>query len=143
MRTYTIPLRRKVRNTERQAKTKRATTEVRAFIKKHMKATEVKIGRQLNEKLWENGIRNPPGKVVVDTELKEGIAYVDLHGVELHSQVLAKKEAEEKQKEAAEKKTSKKKETLEEEVVEEKKVSKKTDASQEAVEEKPASKKKE
>ena len=39
--------------------------EVKSFIMKHMKSNIVVIGNELNEKIWENGIKNPPGKVSV------------------------------------------------------------------------------
>ncbi len=38
---------------------------LKEFIEKHMKTDNVLVCRELNEKLWENGIQNPPGKVSV------------------------------------------------------------------------------
>ena len=35
------------------------------FIKKHTKNDNIKITDELNKKLWENGIRNPPRKIKV------------------------------------------------------------------------------
>lgn len=41
------------------------------FVKKHMKTDIVVIGNELNEMIWENGIKNPPGKVSVIALKKE------------------------------------------------------------------------
>ncbi len=38
---------------------------LKEFIQKHMKTDSVIICPELNEKVWENGIKNPPGKVSV------------------------------------------------------------------------------
>lgn len=38
---------------------------LKEFIQKHMKTDAVIVCPELNEKIWENGIKNPPGKVSV------------------------------------------------------------------------------
>ncbi len=70
-RVYTIPLRRDFQKAANWRKTERAVTAVKDFLKKHMKGKQVKLGKELNEKLWENGLKNPPCKVKVEAVLEE------------------------------------------------------------------------
>ncbi len=64
-REYVIPLRRKSSTVPKWRRSKKAMSVLKEFIKKHMKTDIVIIGNELNEKIWENGIKNPPGKVSV------------------------------------------------------------------------------
>ena len=66
-RTYTIPLRKELNKVPNYKRTRKATNTVRAFLLKHMKGTEVKLGKHLNELLWKNGNRNPPPRIKVKT----------------------------------------------------------------------------
>lgn len=61
-----IPL-RGARLAPRSRRTERAVKEVRNAIMRHLKvdAEHVWIDKSVNEKLWENGIRNPPSKIAV------------------------------------------------------------------------------
>ena len=97
-RTYTIPLRRKFRNTQRNMRAKKAVTVAKEFLEKHMKSTDVKLGRALNEQIWSRGMKNPPGKVTVICEKDEdGVVFADLEGEMLRSEIEAtKKPADEK-----------------------------------------------
>ena len=70
-REYVIPLRRKSSTVPKWRRSKKAMSVLKDFVKKHMKADIVIIGNELNEKIWENGIKNPPGKVSVVTLKKE------------------------------------------------------------------------
>jgi len=80
-RTYIIPLRRGFFNTPRYKRTNKAVTVLKNFLMKHMKSEEIKLGKHLNEFLWKNGIKNPPGKVRVDVvKTKEGIVKAELSG---------------------------------------------------------------
>ncbi len=80
-RTYTVPLRRGFANTPRHRRTHKAVRVLKEFLVKHFKATDVKLGKHLNDLLWENGIRNPPPKVkVTGTKDKDGIVKVELEG---------------------------------------------------------------
>jgi len=82
-RTYTIPLREKFANTPRHKRTNKAIRVLKAFLVRHLKSDNIKIGPKLNETLWENGIKNPPGKVKVNvTKDHEGIVRAELEGVE-------------------------------------------------------------
>lgn len=81
-RIYTIPLSRELLKVPYYRKAKKAGRVVRAFIEKHMKSTDVRIGRHLNMKLWENGIKNPPKhiKVTVSKDVT-GMVKAELFGV--------------------------------------------------------------
>ncbi|GAA5818141.1 MAG: 50S ribosomal protein L31e [Methanobrevibacter sp. CfCl-M3] len=63
-RVYTIPL-RKAKRVQRTIRAPRAIREVQNFLKKHMKAEEVKLDNKVNEKIWERGIQKIPSKVKV------------------------------------------------------------------------------
>jgi len=64
-REYVVPLRRKTNLAPKWRRSKKAVSVLNDFIKKHMKTDNVVICKELNEKIWENGIKNPPGKVSV------------------------------------------------------------------------------
>ncbi len=81
-RTYTIPIRKESQKATRQKRTNRAVKAVRAFLEKHMKSDNVKLGKELNLLLWKNGSRNPPGKITVDAvKDKEGKVMANLEGI--------------------------------------------------------------
>ncbi|MDR2623486.1 MAG: 50S ribosomal protein L31e [Methanobrevibacter sp.] len=63
-RVYTIPL-RKVKNVQRTIRAPRAIREVQNFLKKHMKAEEVKLDAKVNEKIWARSIQKIPSKIKV------------------------------------------------------------------------------
>ena len=121
-----------------------------------MKTEKVLVGPMLNGLLWENGIKNPPGKVKVDCiKDKEGTVRVELEGInyvdfkqqekvnknatfkdKLQSKMTDKKsdakevktETKEAPKKATTKKAEAKKETKAEEKVEAKKEAPKADS---------------
>ncbi len=98
-RTYTIPLRKEFRKVPNWRQTKKAVKAVREYLQKHMKSEKVLLGKALNEKLWQHGIRNPPHKVKVSVSKdKEGVVKADLFGVK--EAVPAKKKAKPVKKEA-------------------------------------------
>jgi large subunit ribosomal protein L31e len=55
-RVYVIPLRAATQKAKRKKRTPRAVKTVREFLQRHMKSENVKIGEDLNRKLWERGI---------------------------------------------------------------------------------------
>lgn len=65
-RVYTIPL-RAVKQVPRWRRSKRAMSEVRSYLSKHMKTPEesVKIDQSINEVIWARGNEKPPSKVRV------------------------------------------------------------------------------
>lgn len=122
-RMYTIPLRKEFSKAPRWKRSKRAVKAVRDFVKRHMKTDEVKIGKELNEYIWEKGSQNPPPRVKVITVKEEGVARVNLVGAgipkeiekvakkiekKVKDEVSKEKEAEKVEKRKAEKKVPKK-----------------------------------
>ena len=74
-REYNVPLRRKWLLVPKYKRAKKAVNTLRDFIAKHMKATEVKLGRYVNMTIWKDGIKNPPHHVlVIAKKNEEGVA---------------------------------------------------------------------
>lgn len=94
---YVIPLRKELNKVACYKKTKRAIGEIRKYIIKHMKVEDVKIGKNLNYKIWEHGIKNPPHKVKVKAIKEDNYARVELPEFEFEKkQEKAKKGVKEK-----------------------------------------------
>ncbi len=92
-RTMTVDLRRDFIDTPLYKRAKKAVTSLRARIMSQTKATEVKIGKYLNLKLWERGMRNPAHKVTfVVTKNDKGVVTAELPNIP------QKKQKEEKTK---------------------------------------------
>lgn len=80
-RSYTIPLRREFLKVPKYKRAKKATAAVKQFLAKHMKSQEIKVGTSINEKVWENGMKNPPSKVRVQAVRDEkGVVSCELFG---------------------------------------------------------------
>jgi large subunit ribosomal protein L31e len=78
-RVYNIPLRKEYQKSPHYRRAKKSIFAIREFLKKHMKSYEVKIGKYLNEKIWEHGIKNPPHHVKVNcTKDEKGVVTVEL-----------------------------------------------------------------
>jgi large subunit ribosomal protein L31e len=84
-RTYTIPLRKGILNVPKYKRAKRAVSEVKTFLEKHMKSEDIRIGPSLNEELWKNGIRNPPVRVTVTAVKEDNVVKAELEGVKFKS----------------------------------------------------------
>ena len=80
-RQYNVPLRKGFRRTPKYKKAKKAVSTLKLFLNKHMKSDKVLIGKNLNEKIWERGIKNPPHHIKV-TAIKdgEGVVKAELEG---------------------------------------------------------------
>ena len=80
-RTYIIPLRKAFMRAKPYKKTKRAVSEVRKFLQRHMKSDDVRLGKYLNLKLWEHGAKNPPAKIEVAVKKEDdNIVHAELVG---------------------------------------------------------------
>lgn len=79
-RIYTINLRKEFLKVARYKKSKKSIKAIKEYISKHMKVelSNVHIGRYLNLKIWERGMKNPPSKIKIHTIVHEGIGYVEL-----------------------------------------------------------------
>ena len=141
---FNIPLKEAHKKSERK-RTRYAVTIVRNFLKKSMKVEEVKLGRRLNEKIWERSMKHPPRNVrvkavkdgnVVKAELF-GYDYQEFKAVEktekqgmkekLMSRIGAKSQAKEELEKKIEGKEEKKEEKKEVAEKSEEKVEKKED----------------
>jgi len=91
-RIYNVPLRRGFIRTPGWKKTKKAVSTLKDFMKQHMKAETIKIGPELNKKLWERGIKNPPHHVKVTAVKEDDVVKVELEGVEFKALKPRKKE---------------------------------------------------
>lgn len=99
-RTYTIPLRKGVMKSREYRRAKKAVSVIKDFIIRHSKSSDVKIGKHLNLKLWEHGIKNVPCRVKVDAVKDDkGTVTVELFGAP--KEVKKEKEAKKGKKEAA------------------------------------------
>jgi large subunit ribosomal protein L31e len=106
-RIYNVPLRKGCQKAPKWKRTKKAVSVLREFIAKHMKSEDVKIGKYLNQRLWQHGIRNPPHHIKVSASKdEEGKVFVEL--ADLPKEALLEKEKvkeeEKKKKEKEEKK---------------------------------------
>ncbi|MDD5133416.1 MAG: 50S ribosomal protein L31e [Candidatus Nanoarchaeia archaeon] len=77
-RNYVIPLRKGFLKVPIYKRTKRAISEVRKFIIRHMKVEEVKICANLNHFLWAKGCTNPPTRIKIKTRKEGTYALVEL-----------------------------------------------------------------
>ena len=64
LKTFTIPLKKAFDKT-RKKRVPYSVRLVRDFLAMHLKSGEIKLGRRLNEKLWENSIQHPPRRIKV------------------------------------------------------------------------------
>jgi large subunit ribosomal protein L31e len=93
-RSYNVPLRKSFRETAKHKKTPRAVRVLREFLKKHMKAEEVKLGMHLNEHMWKHGIKNPPHHVKVHAIKEDDVVKAELEGFEYKEAVKSEKKKE-------------------------------------------------
>lgn len=92
-REYNVPLRREWLKAPKYRRSKKAGTALKEFLIKHMKPTkddkghiQLKIGKHLNEKIWANGIKNPPHHVkIVTTKDDKGLVKAELEGVKVEA----------------------------------------------------------
>ncbi len=114
-RIYTIPMRREWLKVPKYRRAKKAVSAVRQFLVRNMKSEDVRIGKYLNLKLWEHGIKNPPHHVkvrvtkddkdVVRAELFDAPAEKKATVDEKVKKAEKKEEAKEEEQKAEEKKT--------------------------------------
>jgi len=77
-RVYQVPL-RDAFLAPRYRRAKVAIRLIREFATRHMKATEVKIEEEVNQTVWERGIKSPPRRIKLEMERDEdGIVSIRL-----------------------------------------------------------------
>src|SRR3972149_2450001 len=79
---FTIPL-RKAFDTERTHRTRKAVDLVREFLEKNMKSEDVKIGKSINELMWERGIQKPPRRVRIHAVKDNDVVYAEIIGIDI------------------------------------------------------------
>ena len=98
-RTVTINLRKEILKVPRYKRAKKAVTAVREYLQQHMKASQedVKIGKYLNLKIWEHGIKNPITRVTVLAKKDDkGIVTAELPNIPVKKQKPQKEKPAEK-----------------------------------------------
>ncbi|MBI4152570.1 60S ribosomal protein L31 [Candidatus Woesearchaeota archaeon] len=91
-RTYNVPLRKEYQKVPNWKRTNKAVVALRQFLARHMKTEDVRLAKDVNEKLWQHGIKNPPHHVKVTvTKDEKGIARAELFGVEKKEKAPQKK----------------------------------------------------
>lgn len=134
-RTYNVPLRKEFIKSPEYKRAKKAVNALRAFLQKHMKSEDVKLGKYLNQAVWARGMKHPPHHIkVIVTKEDDGKVFAELEG----APVEAKKEG--KKKPAKAKAEEKKPEQLAE-IVEEKKEEKEPAAKKPKAKKEPSEKK--
>ena len=96
-RVYNVPLRREYLKVQYWRRTEKAVTALREFLQKHMKSSEVKMSPEVNEALWNHGIRNPPHHIKVTASKNDkGEVMAQLFGHEEKAQAKTVKKVKEK-----------------------------------------------
>ncbi len=107
-RIYNIPLRKEYQKSPKWKRAKKAVIALREFLVRHMKSEDVKLGPALNEKVWQQGVRNPPHHVKVTvTKDDKGTVKAELFGVEVKKTSKVKKEKTPKKETPVEEKEGK------------------------------------
>lgn len=97
-RIYTIHLRKEFSKAPNYKRTKKSVIALREFIQKHMKVEKVKIGKNLNLKLWSRGRKNPFPRIKVKTKIEDDYALVELPEFDFQKKKEEKKEKSVKEK---------------------------------------------
>ncbi len=99
-RIYTVPL-KEAWNAQRYRRSERAVMVLKAFAKRHMKASTITVDNSVNEAIWARGIKSPPHKIRVKmTKDDEGAVTITLAEVDARAE--AKAEAKKARTEAKE-----------------------------------------
>jgi ribosomal protein L31E len=81
-RVYNVPLRREWLKTPKYKRAKKAGIALRQFLEKHMKSKDIIISNNVNLKIWEHGMKNPPHHIKVKADkFEDGHVFVDLDTV--------------------------------------------------------------
>ena len=71
-RKYIITMRREFKKVPFYLRARKSVKVVMAFVQKHMKCEDVRLGKYLNLYLWSRGNRNPPHRVEILATKVEG-----------------------------------------------------------------------
>ncbi|MEM2131597.1 MAG: 50S ribosomal protein L31e, partial [Candidatus Woesearchaeota archaeon] len=90
-RTYNVPLRKGFQKSPKYKRAKKSVKLLKEFLAKHMKCNEndIKLGRLINEKIWERGYKYPPHHIKVTAVKDEkGIVKAELFGFKYEEPVM-------------------------------------------------------
>jgi len=105
---FTINIRKRIIGVPRWKRSLRAIRVVKDYLKKHMKSDNVKIGKMMNDTIWERSMQKPPAKIRIKAiKTDEGVVKAELLGYVFPEELTQKKE-EKKEKPKEEKKPEKK-----------------------------------
>ena len=98
MKIATIPLKEVFNKGKYTLRAKKSIFVIKKYVSRHTKTDlkNIRIGMELNEVLWEKGIKNPPRMVKVQFFKKDKIMTVNITGIDMESR---DKQKEEKMKE--------------------------------------------
>ena len=119
---FTIPLRKAYRSC-RLSRSRKAIDVIRAYLERHMKCKDVRIGQSINQSVWARGIQGPPRKIRIHAVLNNDIIFAELIGVDIKTpsaEEMKKKEEKQKEKEkkVKEERKERKKKTIQDEIKE-------------------------
>lgn len=103
-RSYNVPLRKEWLKSPKHKRAQKAISALKKFLLKHMKGTEVKLGKKVNEEIWKHGMKNPPHHIkVTATKDDKGVVKAELFGFKYEEKKKEPKVEKSKFEEAKEK----------------------------------------
>ncbi len=81
-RIYTVSFQRVKEKAPRTKRAAKAMRYLKAFVKKHAKVDEIKINNDVNEKIWENGMKNIPNKIRIKVSIDRDKNFAEVSLVE-------------------------------------------------------------
>jgi large subunit ribosomal protein L31e len=120
---FTIPL-RDVFDKPRTKRAELAMDVIKAYLLKHMKTEDVKIGSSINHEIWKRGMQKPPRKVRIHAIKEDNAVYTEMMGVDIKTpskEDIKKKEDKKKGKKdkIKEERKERRKKTIQEEMKDE------------------------
>jgi large subunit ribosomal protein L31e len=120
---FTIPL-RDVFDKPRTKRADLAIDVIQAYLVKHMKTEDVKIGSSINHEIWKRGMQKPPRKVRIHAIKEDNAVYTEMMGVDIKTpskEDIKKKEDKKKVKKdkIKEERKERRKKTIQEEMKDE------------------------
>ncbi len=83
-RIYVVPLRKEWLKVAHYRRAEKAVRAVRDFVARHMKVAlkDVKLGKYLNEAIWQHGAKRPPHKIKIIVKKEKEKVFAELEGYE-------------------------------------------------------------
>ena len=97
---FTINLRRNGLKTPLWKKSNKASSTIREYLKRNMKAEDIKIGDSINKQIWTRGNQKPPARIKIKAiKTDDDVVKAELFGHVFEEEVKEEKKPEEKTKE--------------------------------------------